>query len=95
MVKVKKSESWILSHSKDAEPYQEFNKAKIESALIRAGARGEVVKQVAATIKPYEGMTTEEIDGIVLRELETRDANTAKAWKIKRDYSWSRFKKQK
>lgn len=92
MVKVKKSKGWMVSHGRNAEVYQEFNSAKIENALVRAGARGEVVKQVAAKVEPHDGITTEEIDAIVVRELEMRDPKTANVWKIKRDYNRNRFK---
>lgn len=92
-MKIKKSDVWRLTHAPDLEPYQEFDESKIEIALVRAGARGEVVREIAAIVKPTDGMTTEEINKLVVKELEKRDPDTAKYWKIKREYQLSRFKK--
>lgn len=92
-MKVRKSDVWKVTHASDLEPYQEFNRSKIEIALVRAGARGDVVREVAAIVKPTEGMTTDEINAIVVRELEKRDPDTAKYWKIKSEYQLRRFKK--
>ena len=83
-----------MTHSADSEPYEEYDSKKIERALRRAGAESPNVEEIAATITPFEGMTTEDIDNIVVQELEKRDPLTAKYWKIKRDYSRTRFEKQ-
>jgi hypothetical protein len=60
-------------------------------ALVRAGASGPEVAEIAAKVKPVDGMTTDEIDKVVVAELEKRDPVAAKYWKIKRDYQRSRF----
>jgi hypothetical protein len=93
MVRIKKSDVWKATHATDAQQHQEFDRGKIEMALVRAGARGAIVKEIAATVKPSEGMTTDDIDRTVVQELEKRDPETAKYWKKKRDYNRSRFKK--
>jgi len=92
MVKVKKSNLWKKTHADGAEPYQKYDHRKIEMALVRAGARGPVVEEIAAMVKPYEGISTDDIDRIVVVELEKRDPITAKYWKKKRDYTRNRFK---
>jgi len=92
MFRVRKSEFWRSTHAADAEPYEAFDRRKIEMALVRAGARGPVVGEIAAAVEPFEGMTTDDIDGAVVRELERRDPETARHWKMKRDYNRSRFK---
>jgi len=92
MVKVKKSNLWKKTHEEVAEPYQKFDRNKIEMALVRAGARGPVVEEIAALVKPYDGISTDDIDKIVVVELEKRDPITAKYWKKKRDYTRNRFK---
>lgn len=92
MVKIKKSDFWKRTHAADAEPVEEFNAKKIEMALVRAGARGADVTEIAALVKPHEGMTTHEIDDIVTKELEKKDPETAKYWAIARDYHSGRFK---
>jgi hypothetical protein len=92
MVKIKKSNYWRIIHSVEGTHYEEFDSKKIEMALIKAGARGPMVEEIAALAKPFEGMTTEEIESIVLKELEKRDPATAKHWKTKRDYQRNRFK---
>ena len=94
MVKVKKSDFWIATHAADAEPHEEFDRKKIEMALVRAGARSPNVEEIADMVKPVEGMTTDDIDKIVVDELEKRDPSTVKYWKIKRDYNKARFKKR-
>jgi len=94
MVKVKKSAFWTATHAVGADPYQEFDGKKIAMALRRAGARGRDVEEIAATVEPFEGMTTDDIDRVVVSELEKRDPLTAKYWKIKRDYNRGRFRKQ-
>jgi len=91
MVKIKKSIVWIKTHAQGLEPIEEFNHKQIEMALVRAGASEPDVTEIAAKVKPVEGMTTFEIDEIVVAELEKRDPVTAKYWKIKRDYQRSRF----
>ena len=91
MVKIKKSIVWIKTHAQGLEPCEEFNRKKIEMALVRAGARGPVVMEIAAKVEPVEGMTTDEIDKIVVSELEKKDPVTAKYWVFKRDYQRSRF----
>ena len=91
MVKVLKSHFWKMTHAPDKEPYEEFDKKKIEMALVRAGARKPNVIEIASLVQPYDGITTEEIDNIVYSELKKRDPETAKYWKIKRDYNRSRF----
>jgi hypothetical protein len=93
LVKVRKSDVWKSTHASELEPYQDFDRSKIEIALVRAGARGNIVREIAAKVKPIEGMTTEEINNIVVRELENRDPDTAKYWQIKREYQLRRFKK--
>ena len=93
LVKVKKGQVWRAINPADSEPYEEFDRKKIEMALVRAGVRGPNVEQVAALVKPYEGMTTDEIDRIVVAALEKRDPESAKCWKTKRDYDRSRFAK--
>jgi len=93
MIKVKKSDYWKSTHSPEAEPYEAFNACKIEMALIRAGARGPEVKEIAAMVKPFKGITTEDIDKIVVEALERRDPDTAKYWKMMTNYKRSRFKR--
>lgn len=92
-MKVRKSEVWKATRAPGVEPYQEFDRSKIEIALVRAGARGSIVQEIAAAVKPVEGMTTEDIGKIVLKELEKRDPATAKFWKMKREYQLGRWKK--
>jgi hypothetical protein len=65
----------------------------IKLALVRAGARSPYIEEIANKVKPVEGMTTDDIDSIVVTELEKRDPLTAKYWKIMRDYRKSRFMK--
>jgi hypothetical protein len=60
---------------------------------VRAGARGSIVQEIASVVKPVEGMTTDDINKTVVKELEKRDPDTAKFWKTKREYQLSRFKK--
>ena len=91
MIKIKKSNYWSIIHSVEDKQYEEFDSKKIEMALIKSGARGPIVKEIAAMVMPFEGMTTEEIDSIVVQELEKRDPITAKHWKTKRDYQRKRF----
>jgi len=93
MVRVKKGLVWIGTHAPGSEAYEEFDRTKIETALVRAGARGAYVQEISAKVQPFEGMTTEGIDRIVVSELEKRDPATAKCWKAKRDYDRSRFVK--
>jgi len=93
MVRVKKGPVWIGTHAPGSEAYEEFDRTKIETALVRAGARGAYVQEIAGKVKPHDGMTTDEIDKIVLSELEKKDPATAKCWKAKRDYDRSRFAK--
>ena len=93
MVKVKKGPVWRAINPASPEPYEEFDRRKIEMALVRAGVRGPNVEQIAALVKPYEGMTTDEIDRIVVAALEERDPESAECWKTKRDYDRSRFAK--
>jgi hypothetical protein len=95
MVKVKKSDFWVSVHAQYAEPFEEFDQKKIEMALVRAGARNPDVEEIAAKVKPFEGITTDDIDSVVVAELEKRDPSTVKYWKIKRDYNKSRFKTTK
>lgn len=92
MVKVKKSKYWGIIRSLDGVHFEEFDSKKIEMALVKAGARGSMVKEIAAVVKPFDGMTTKEIDSIIVEELEERDPITAKHWKTKRDYQRNRFK---
>lgn len=91
MVKIKRGIVWIKTHAPELDPYEEFNPKKIEMALVRAGAREPKVIEIATKVKPVEGMTTDEIDKIVVSELEKMDPVTAKYWVIKRDYNRSRF----
>ena len=93
MIRVKKSAVWIATHTPDSEPYEDFSRNKIETALLRAGARGPIVKEISAMVNPFEGITTDDIDDIVVKALEMKDPDTAKYWKIKRDYKRGRFKK--
>ncbi len=90
MVNVKKSRFWKSIHP-DKEEYEEFNREKISTALVRAGARGQVVDEIAETIEEYEGITTDMINKRVEEELEKKDPSTAKYWKIKRAYDRRRF----
>jgi hypothetical protein len=89
-MKVRKSKFWSSIHP-DKEPYEKFDAEKIGMALVRAGARGSIVNEIAEKVEPYEGMTTEDINEIVLGELEKRDPSTAKYWKKKREYDRRRF----
>ena len=93
MVKVKKSAFWKATHAPDSEPFEDFSRKKVETALVRAGARGPIVKEISALVNPFEGITTEDIDDVIVKALEMRDPDTAKYWKIKRDYNRSRFNK--
>jgi len=79
LVKVKKGPVWRAINPASSEPYEEFDRKKIEMALVRAGVRGPNVEQIAALVKPYEGMTTDEIDRIVVAALEERDQNQRNA----------------
>jgi hypothetical protein len=93
MVRVKKGPVWKGTHAPGSEPYEEFDRRKIEMALVRAGVRGPDVEQIAGVVKPVEGMTTDDIEKTVFAELQKRDPAAAKCWKIKRDYDRSRFMK--
>lgn len=77
-------------HSRDAAPFEEFNRKKIEMALVRAGVRGDDVEKIAAAVKPFEEMTTDDINEVVVKELESTDPASAMCWKIVRDYRRSR-----
>ena len=90
MVKVKKSRFWESIHP-DKERDEEFNREKISTALVRAGARGPVVDEIAETIEEYEKITTDMINKRVEEQLEKKDPSTAKYWKIKRAYDRRRF----
>jgi hypothetical protein len=92
MIKVKKSKYWSIIRSVNEIHYEEFDSKKIEMALLKAGARGSIVREIAALVKPFDGMTTKDIDSIVVKELEKRDPLTATHWKTKRDYQRNRFK---
>jgi len=92
MVKVRKSEYWALIR-KGVEPFEEFDRRKIGMALIRAGLRGPDVERIAAMVEPSEGLTTKEIDSLVVSEIEKCDPVVAKRWKTLRDWRRSRFKK--
>jgi hypothetical protein len=92
MVKIKKSKYWSIIRSHDDIHYEEFYSKKIEMALLKAGARGSIIREIAALVKPFDGMTTKDIDSIVVGELEKRDPITAIHWKTKRDYQRNRFK---
>jgi len=89
MIKIKKGPYWMMTHA-NSEPYEEFDRKKIEMALVRAGLRGRDVEQIAAKIKPFEGITTGNVDEVVVKELEKRDPETAKMWKRVRDYRLGR-----
>jgi hypothetical protein len=91
MVRVRKSLVWIGTHAPSSEPYEEFDRTKIETALVRSGARGTYIQEISAKVKPFEGITSEEIDKIVVSELERRDPATAKCWRTKKEYDISRF----
>lgn len=93
MVKVKKGPVWRGTHKPGLEPIEEFDRRKIEMALVRAGVRGSDVEQIAAVVKPVEGMTTDEIERAVFGELQKRDPAAAKCWKTKHDYDRGRFMK--
>ena len=93
MVKVYKSECWQVGHGEPAGAQEEFNINKISMALVRAGAKGPDIDAILKLIKPFEGMTTGDIDKIVVEELDKRDPDTAKYWKMKRDYYQGRFKR--
>lgn len=93
MVKVKKGDYWKRTHAADAEPFEDFDRRKIEMSLVRAGLRGPKVEEIAMMVKPFEGMTSDDIDAIVVEELEKREPTTGKYWRIVRDYRRSRFKK--
>jgi hypothetical protein len=92
MVKVRKSEYWVLIR-KGVEPFEEFDRRKIGMALIRSGLRGPDVERIAAMVEPREGLTTKEIDSLVVSEIEKCDPVVAKRWKTLRDWRRSRFKK--
>lgn len=92
MTKIKKGDYWKRTHVPDAEPFEEFDVRKIEMALVRAGVRGTNVEEIAAMVKPFEGMSTDDIDKIVVKELENRDPETAKYWRMMRDFRSGRFK---
>lgn len=93
MVKVKKSFAWMSTHAA-VEEHEEFDRKKILMALVRAGMRdASEVRQIAALVEPCDGMTTDDIDRVVVSELEKRDPVTAKYWKVKRDYNRARFRK--
>lgn len=91
MIKVKKSIVWKKTHLENCECFEVFNRKKIEMALVRSGVRGNLVKEIAEKVEPYDGISTDEIDKFVLEELELRDPESAKYWKIKRDYDRRRF----
>jgi hypothetical protein len=93
MIRVRKSDLWKTTHGVDIETYEDFDMTKIESALVRAGVRGHLVKEIASVVKPFEGMTTNDIEKVVYTELEKKAPETAKFWKIKRDYDRSRFQR--
>jgi hypothetical protein len=90
MVKVKKSRFWQSIYP-DKEEYEEFNREKISTALVRAGARGPVVNEIAETIEAYEGISTDKLNKQVEEELEKKDPSTAYYWKTKRAYDRRRF----
>ncbi len=92
MVKVRKGDYWKRTHASDEEPMEDFDVRKIKMALVRAGARGNEVEEIAAMVEPIEGMTTADIDRIVVKELQKKDPETAKYWIIMRDFRSSRFK---
>jgi 2-phosphoglycerate kinase len=92
MVKIKKSDFWKRTHATDEEPFEDFDIKKVQMSLVRAGARGRDVEEIAAMVKPFEGMTTEDISKIVATELEKKDPETAKYYLMMRDYRSGRFK---
>lgn len=92
MVNVKKSDFWRRTHASDEEPFEEFNRKKIEMALVRSGARGAIVEEIAALVEPFEGITTKDIDMIVVEELNKRDPEAARYWSMMHDYKSGRFR---
>ncbi len=48
---------------------QEFDQKKLEESIRRAGASDETAKRVAERVKPFDGMTTDELRRQVSQEL--------------------------
>ena len=93
LVKVEKSKYWQVAHGEPHGTREEFDIKKISMALVRAGAQSADIDAIVELIEPFEGMTTGDIDKIVVEELDKRDPDTAKYWKMKRDYYQGRFKR--
>jgi hypothetical protein len=64
---------------------EEFNKAKLEQSISRAGATEETAKEIASRIDPTTVNTTEEIRTRVAEELRKTDATIAERYERTRN----------
>ncbi|MFQ6128936.1 MAG: ATP cone domain-containing protein [Thermoplasmata archaeon] len=60
---------------------EEFNRAKLEESITRAGATEETAREIASRIDPTTVNTTEEIRRCVVEELRKTDAAIAERYK--------------
>jgi len=59
---------------------EEFERAKLESSLQRAGAAEQVARELASRISAREGMSTEELRSQVLSQLRAKDPAAAERY---------------
>ncbi len=64
---------------------EEFNKAKLEESVTRAGATEEAAREIASRIDPTTMNTTEEIRTRVVEELRKTDATIAERYERTRN----------
>ena len=70
---------------KRAETQEEFNAAKLEASITRAGATEETAREIAARIDPATLRTTEEIRARVVEELRNTDPALAERYEATRN----------
>ena len=71
--------------NKRTETQEEFDRAKLEESITRAGATEETAKEIASRIDPTTLKTTEEIRRHVVEELRKTDAAIAERYERTRN----------
>ena len=78
------------SIEKRAKTQEEFDGAKLEESITRAGATEETAKEIASRIDPTTSKTTEEIRRHVVEELRKTDAAIAERYERTRNLAAKR-----
>jgi hypothetical protein len=60
--------------------FEEFSKGKLESSIAKTGASADVVKRVAAKVRPLEGMQSGELRHTVAQELSRESPALSSAY---------------